>query len=144
MAKHVAQKTKIVFKFLKPMGLALTHYGNKFPFKTVIYEEREGAFGRFPKDGYDFNEPFELELLDELPKPLPDVFGDFPPEVRQQYLLRQAQQAADNHAANNLTRTELAEYAAKGYIVVVEDSFMDAQPKKKAEPKKEIKKEPTE
>jgi len=118
------------------MGLVLTHYGNRFPEKTIIYETRDDAVGRFPRDGYDFEKVFEEELLDEMPKELPDVFDDYPPEVKGQYLLKQAEQAAYNHGANNVTRDELAAYAAKGYIEVLEDSFLDMQSSKKKAPPK--------
>lgn len=131
MAKHESKKTVIRYRFLKPMGLVLSNYGNRYPEKTIIYESRPDAVGRFPRDGYDFEKLFEEELLDEFPKELPEVFDDFPPDVKQQYLLKQAEQAAQNHGSNNVTRQELAYYAAKGYIEIVEDSFLDAQSMKK-------------
>ena len=134
--KTEVRKTKIRYKFLRPMGLVLTHYGNRYPEKTIIYETFPDRVGRFPRDGYDFDKVFEEELLDEFPKPLPDIFDDYPVEVKTQYLVQQANLAAQNHAANNVTRSELDEYASKGYIEIIEDSFMDAPSMKKKEPDK--------
>jgi hypothetical protein len=138
------ENTVIKFRFLKPAGICVISgkdgdgekYSTYTPTTTVTPRTIGDMAGQFWEIGIDYNKLHAINLPSEIPLELPAYIAENESEeIKHEYRISHAKQAAENHALVSRTRKELALYEEAGYIKVMSDSLMDKRVSKKdAEP----------